>query len=80
MNRRQLLKVAPLAALAPMTLKIGEREVPAYEVSKDKRYVILLRNVAPAEAETFARDAGVLGFHVICLGPDHDLELYELTK
>jgi hypothetical protein len=80
MNRRDLLKLAPVAALAPTTLKIGEREVPAYEVSKDKRYIIVLRNASSEEVEAFARDSKHLGFTVMCCGPDHDLELYELTK
>ena len=82
MNRRDLLKLAPLAALAPVATKIGNTEVQAHELKPDKKYVFVFRgDVEEAnlqDCRKYARENyGIDAFWIA--SPNAPIEIYELT-
>jgi hypothetical protein len=87
MNRRDLLKLAPLAALAPAVVRVGNIEAQAYEVKPGKKYVFVLNNAfadfesAGSIQESFAKEARRCGIDGMMLinEAEGDLEIYELT-
>lgn len=80
MNRRDLLKLAPLAALVPVAVKIGGVEAQAHELKPDKKYVFVFNGeVEPETLEACSRAAKQEGIHGMWVaGPGLNLELYEL--
>jgi hypothetical protein len=80
MNRRQLLRLAPVAALAAIPIKIGNVEAKAHELQPDKKYVFVVRQEVPEDNLTdiarFAHENGIKGMWLA--GPDLNLEIYEV--
>ena len=82
LNRRNLLKLLPVAALAPVATKIGSTEVQAHELKPGKKYVFVLRGNVEADnlqdCQKFARDNyGIDAFWLA--SPEAEVEIYELT-
>ena len=80
MNRRDLLKLAPVAALAAVPIRIGNVEAEAHELKPDKKYVFVVKSEITEENLTdvsrFAREEVIKG--VWLAGPDLKLEIYEV--
>jgi hypothetical protein len=79
MNRRGLLKVLPLAAMAGATVKVGEIEAQAVEVKPDKKYVFVVSDAHPEaviqQCLAILRERGINA--TIVTGVE-DLKIYEL--
>jgi hypothetical protein len=77
-QRRDLLKMLPLAAVAGAAVKIGATEAQAVEIKPDRRYILKLNEF------TTQQDAEAIKATLVRSGfPDMlvvagDLELYEL--
>lgn len=69
MQRRQLLKMVPLAALATLPLKTEGAQPVAYEVRKDKKYIFVFDNgVSEEYLDAFsdcAKSVGIKGMAII---------------
>ena len=80
MNRRDLLKLAPVAALAAVPVKIGDIEAQAHELQPEKKYVFVVNGEVEqenlADVSRFARENGING--VWLAGRDLNLEIYEV--
>ena len=86
MERRNFLKVAPLAALAPVTLKVGDTEAKAVELKAAKHYVFVFSDAiidhdsASRIMETckeLKKDAGI---EITAVFGDPNFQIYELDK
>lgn len=78
LDRRSILKVLPLAAMAGATVKIGETEAKAFEMKPSKKYVFVMAGISAKEAE---QCVGVLrgrGIDATICATDADLKIYEL--
>jgi hypothetical protein len=77
-NRRKLLKMLPLAAVAGATVKVAEQEARAVEIKPDRRYILKLNEFTSLEdAQNIKAALARSGFAdmVVIAG---DVELYEL--
>lgn len=78
MNRRNMLRVLPLAAMVGATVKLGERQATAYEMKPDKKYLFVVPGDISADQALTMRmtlqDRGINS--TICCG--EDLKIYEL--
>lgn len=78
MNRRNMLKVLPLAAMVGATVKLGEVEATAYEMKAGKKYLFVLPDFATPDHVKHCgerlRERGVDA--VVC--NISDLKIYEL--
>ena len=76
-DRRDLLKIAPLAALAAVSVKVGNQEAKAFELRQGKRYILVVENDGPY-VDDFSRELKRHGIDgIICAG-DPGLTVYEL--
>lgn len=78
MNRRKLLRVLPLAAMAGVTVKVGETAAMAYEMKPDKKYLFVIPG-APARSTAYAAEhLRQRGINATVIGGADDLKIYEL--
>lgn len=78
MDRRKMLKVLPLAAMAGVTMKIGETDAKAFEVKPDKKYLLVMPDVPYEQIRACSdvlRERGINA--TVCTGVE-DLKIYEL--
>jgi hypothetical protein len=78
MDRRKMLKVLPLAALAGAAVKIGTVQGSAFEMKPDKKYIFVLPDVPPEHAmlcSKLLRERGINA--TVCAGRP-ELKIYEL--
>jgi len=80
MQRRQLLKLAPLAALAATSMNVNGVEFKEYELQKDKKYLFVFgsEHVTAEQIETFSKAAKGCGIDGMMVAGDADLKIYEL--
>lgn len=81
MNKREFLKLLPMAAVAATTVKVGDVEAKAHELQSKKKYLMVLKGgFEPENAVLFARIMREkLGPNVTVVGVnDGDVEMYEL--
>ena len=81
MKRRELLRLAPLAALAVLPIKA--EGATAYEVRKDKKYIFVFKPEEMDEktADHFAQICKESGIHGLLLFRESgDLTIYEVEQ
>ena len=81
MDRRSLLKIAPLAALAAVPIKVGAHEGTAMELKSNKRYVFAFKGDMFFDehfAASFRENCERMGIDGIWIVGDVDLTIYEL--
>lgn len=80
MERRNFLKVAPLAALAAVPVVTQAGEVQRFEIKEDKRYLFVFKEIDPDDLKGFADNARAEGFKGMFIAGDVDLSIYEFPK
>ena len=78
MNRRDLLKVLPLAAIVGTTVKLGETEAQAFEMKSDKKYLFVLPSARPEEAGRYAEILRKRGINATVATGDFEMKIYEI--
>ena len=80
MNRRQLFRVLPLAALTATTLKIDGVEAQVHELKPERKYLIVIPNAEPEDWQALKGIGQRLGDNVTIIGgePAAELKVYEL--
>lgn len=79
MNKREFLKLLPMAAVAATSVKVGDIEAKAHELKPEKKYVMVIQgDIEPQNGAAFARSVREkLGPNVVVVG-GAELEIYEL--
>lgn len=80
MNKRQFLKVLPLAALTATTVKLDNVEAQVHELKPEKKYLILIPNAEPEDWQAIKSIGERLGENVTIVGgiPADGMKVYEL--
>jgi hypothetical protein len=79
MHRRELLKLAPLAALAVLPINVNGAQPQAYEVKSEKKYVFMFGpDVDEKYLNTFADCAKAAGIKGIAIVGQPDVTIYEV--
>lgn len=77
MNRRSMLKVLPLVALAGISIKVGEVEGKAFEMKPNKKYLFIAPGISTEAAigcRSLLLERGIDA--TVC--SSDDLKIYEL--
>jgi penicillin-binding protein-related factor A (putative recombinase) len=81
MNKRDFLKVAPIAAMTAATVSISGGEAQAFEMKSDKKYLIVLPGLAltPEELGHMQQLLTQRGVNATLLNAEEGPEIYELA-
>lgn len=78
MNRRNMLKVLPLAALAGVSVKVGTTEAKAFEMKPNKKYIFVMPDVPAAHAQQCSNVLRERGIDATICATDAEISIYEL--
>lgn len=82
MNKRDFLKVAPVAAMAAATVSVSGIETQAFELKQNKKYIIVLPEAAVishAELERMGQLVRSRGIDATVIMNVDGLQIYELV-
>lgn len=81
MDKRQFLKVTPMAVMGAVALKVGSTEAKGYEINPTKRYIIVLpssTNISQEQLEEASTIMHQRGINAVVMTNVDGLQIYEI--